>query len=162
MQNAKRLRVYAEAETLAVVVYELARFLPFEERFGLAQQMRRAAVSIGSNIAEGCGRDSNPELLRFLRISLGSATELEFQIGLARRMGMAPPPAIARALDTCLGVQRMLTRLIVKLRPAPEVSRGRPKTENRKPKNPQRCTTPDRTPAPGPARRAAGETTPSP
>lgn len=129
MQNAKKLRVYGVAEDLAVLVYELTREFPVEERFGLAQQMRRAAVSVGSNIAEGSGRDGNAELLRFLRIALGSASELEFQLGLVRRMTLASPRATEPALASCLSVQRMLTRLIVRIRPATGASRGRPKTE---------------------------------
>ena len=129
MQNAKKLRVYGVAEDLAVLVYELTRQFPIEERFGLAQQMRRAAVSVGSNIAEGSGRDGNAELLRFLRIALGSATELEFQLGLARRMRLAAADATSEALASCISVQRMLTRLIITIRPTPDASRGRPKTE---------------------------------
>ncbi|MDB4884850.1 MAG: ribosomal protein [Gemmatimonadetes bacterium] len=129
MQNAKKLRVYQVAEDLAVLVYALTREFPVEERFGVAQQMRRAAVSVGSNIAEGSGRDGNAELLRFLRIALGSATELEFQLGVVRRMHLASPAATALTLDSCLSAQRMLTRLIMKIRPTPETSRGRPKTD---------------------------------
>ena len=83
MQSAKSLRVYRAAEELAVRVDEVARLLPIEERFALSQQLRRSAISVGSNIAEGCGRDSDAELTRFLRIALGSATELEFQLRIA-------------------------------------------------------------------------------
>ncbi len=126
MQSVKRLRVYAHSQDLAVLVYQLTRSLPADERFGLVSQMRRAAVSIGSNIAEGCGRDSNAELLRFLRIAMGSATELEFQIGLVRRMSLAEESEIDPALESCLSIQRMLTRLAVKLRPAPSAIRGLP------------------------------------
>jgi four helix bundle protein len=126
LRSAKRRRVYSEAEDLAVLVYELARRLPIDERYGLASQMRRAAVSIGSNIAEGCGRDGNPELLRFLRIALGSATELGFQLGLVQRMSLAAPQLVRPATSACTGMQRMLTRLIIRRRPATETSRGRP------------------------------------
>ncbi len=129
MQSATRLRVYGEAENLAVLVYELTRALPPEERYGLSSQMRRAAVSIGSNIAEGCGRDGNVELSRFLRIALGSATELEFQLRLVGRLSVARRVEVDPPMQACLGLQRMLTRLIVRLRPAPEASRGRPVTE---------------------------------
>ena len=71
MQNPSRLRVFAESEELALSTYRLARSLPHDERYALGQQLRRAAVSIGSNIAEGCGRGGNRELMRFLSIALG-------------------------------------------------------------------------------------------
>ena len=129
MQSASRLRVYAHAEDLAVLVYQLTRGLPADERFGLSSQMRRAAVSIGSNIAEGCGRDSNAELLRFLRIALGSATELEFQLKLVRRLALTDARSVDDATDGCTRLQRMLTLLIIRLRPAPGASRGRPTTD---------------------------------
>jgi four helix bundle protein len=136
MQSAKSLRVYHAAEELAVRVYRVARLLPVEERFALSQQLRRSAVSVGSNIAEGCGRDSDAELTRFLRIALGSATELEFQLRIATRLGLLGGDQISVPLDACLTVQRMLTRLIVAVRPAPVTSRGRPKAE--KPKTDER------------------------
>src|SRR4051812_13816622 len=83
MQSASRLRVLGEAEELALQVYHLTSTFPAEERYGFSQQMRRAAISIGSNIAEGCGRDGPREFARFLGIALGSATELAFQLRIA-------------------------------------------------------------------------------
>jgi four helix bundle protein len=129
MQNVKSLRVYHAAEDLAVEVYGVARALPSDERFALGQQMRRSVVSIGSNIAEGCGRGGTVELCRFLRIALGSATELEFQLAIARRLGFVPAQSATAVIDSCTSLQRMLTRLIVRLRPAPGASRGRPRTD---------------------------------
>jgi four helix bundle protein len=126
MQNPTKLRVFGAAEELAVHIYQLVRPFPADERFGLGQQMRRAAISIGSNIAEGCGRGSNRELSRFLAIALGSATELEFQVRLAHRLGFIDDARFHVATDLVLSAERMLTRLIVRLRPAPEASRGRP------------------------------------
>ena len=126
MQNPSNLRVFAQAEELAVLVYLLARTLPPDERFALSQQMRRAAVSIGSNIAEGCGRGGNKELLRFLSIALGSATELEFQLRIAHRLGYGDEATRADTADHTIRVQRMLTRLITRLRPTLGASRGRP------------------------------------
>ena len=133
MQNAKGLRVYHAAEELAERVYRLAGRLPRDERYALAQQLRRSAVSVGSNIAEGCGRGGNAELSRFLRIALGSATELEFQMRIAVRLELLDSTDAASALDTCLAVQRMLTKLIIAIRPAPGASRGRPTSDNREP-----------------------------
>jgi len=126
MQSVKKLRVYHVAEELAVLVYRASRSLPPEERFGIGQQLRRAAVSVGSNIAEGAARGSNAELTRFLYIALGSATEIEFQLGLAIKLELLNRDTVDAALQSSLAIQRMLTRLIVRLRPAPGSSRGRP------------------------------------
>jgi four helix bundle protein len=126
MQSPTRLRVFHEAEELAVLVYSLTRTLPPDERYGLIQQMRRAGVSIASNIAEGCGRSGNRELIRFLLIALGSATELECQLRIARRLEYVDAALYERTSERTRRVQRMLTRLVVKLRPALETSRGRP------------------------------------
>jgi four helix bundle protein len=126
MQSPTRLRVFREAEELAVVVYRITMTLPNDERFGLCQQMRRAGVSIASNIAEGCGRGGSRELVRFLSIALGSATELEFQLRLARRLEYLIDPDCRSVEEHARRVQRMLTLLIVRLRPALEASRGRP------------------------------------
>ena len=127
MQSPTKLRVFNEAEELALRVYRLVKSLPAEERFGLAQQLRRAAVSVGSNIAEGCGRGSgNQELLRYLSIALGSATELEFQLRLAFRLGYVNEADHSEAAEHVRRVQRMLTLLILRLRPALDASRGQP------------------------------------
>jgi four helix bundle protein len=83
MQNAANLRVTGEASTLAVAIYRATNRFPASERFGLTSQMRRSAVSIGSNIAEGCGRFGNRELVHFLQMAQGSASELEFQAQVA-------------------------------------------------------------------------------
>lgn len=126
MQSVKRLRVYHAAKDLAVLVYRASRFLPVEERFGIGQQLRRAAVSVGSNIAEGAARGGNAELSRFLYIALGSATEIAFQLELSLRLELLGNDIVEPALRSCSSVQRMLTRLIVRLRPAPGTPRGRP------------------------------------
>jgi four helix bundle protein len=126
MQSPTRLRVFLEAEDLAVKVYRLTRTLPSDERYALVQQMRRAGVSIASNIAEGCGRGGNRELIRFRSIALGSATELECQLRLARRLAYIDVGEFHGATEHARRVQRMLTSLIVTLRPAPGASRGPP------------------------------------
>jgi four helix bundle protein len=126
MQSVARLRVFNEAEELAVRVYQLTRTLPAEERFGLGLQMRRAALSIGSNIAEGCGRDTAPDLARFLSIALGSATELEFQSRVALRMGYLNASQHSSLAQSVIHIQKMLIRLILRVRPVSKASRGRP------------------------------------
>jgi len=123
--------VFTQAEELALLVYRLARDLPPVEQFGLGQQMRRAVVSIGSNIAEGCGRGGARELSRYLLIALGSAMELEFQLRLANRFGFVNEENHRIAESSTRAVQRMLTRLVQRVRPARDSSRGRPNTDNR-------------------------------
>ena len=97
MHNHKRLRVYEDALDAAVAVYEYAKCLPDEERFNLTDQTRRSAVSIPSNIAEGCGRSTDKDTARFLSNAIGSAYELETQLLIAQRLGYADPgPLIPR------------------------------------------------------------------
>lgn len=83
MHNFKDLKVWQKARILVKNIYSLTKTFPKEEMFGLTNQMRRAAVSIPSNIAEGCGRGTNRQLAQFLDIAQGSSTELETQIILA-------------------------------------------------------------------------------
>jgi four helix bundle protein len=119
MQNTKNLRVAGHARRVAVSVYRLSETFPIQERFGLAAQMRRAAVSIGSNIAEGCGRRGNRELLNHLYIAFASAKELAFQLQLADDLGFGAQAAradVQRELDV---LERMLNRLTSYLRTQP-------------------------------------------
>src|SRR5690606_11874318 len=83
----KELDVWKKSMDLVETVYSISANFPKEERYGLASQMRRAAVSIPSNIAEGTARKSNKELLQFISIAMGSAAELETQYLIAIRLG---------------------------------------------------------------------------
>ena len=116
MQNHRTLEVYQAAKQLALQVYGVAAGLPVSERYDLARQLRRAAVSVGSNIAEGCGRSTRADLAHFLDDALGSANELEFQLDLCREAGLSPPEQSNQATETARRVQQMLTRLILKIR----------------------------------------------
>jgi four helix bundle protein len=87
MRDLRKLDVAVVARQLALAVYERTGRFPAHERYALAAQMRRAGVSIVSNIAEGTGRGSDREFLRFLYIALGSATELAVQLDLAITLG---------------------------------------------------------------------------
>lgn len=82
----KNLEVWRKSFELACNIYKLTQLFPEEEKFGLVSQMRRAAVSIPSNIAEGCGRGTNKETLRFVDIACGSLAELETHLMLANRL----------------------------------------------------------------------------
>jgi four helix bundle protein len=119
MQDPVNLRVAAATEELAAWVYQATRSFPRDERFSLTAQMRRAAVSIGSNIFEGCGRRTNKELIAFLYIAHGSCSELAFQLRLARRNEFLEEPAAADLTRMLSEVRRMLSKLIRELERRP-------------------------------------------
>ena len=119
MQDTKNLIVAEHARRLALAVYRLTNAFPPEERFGLAQQMRRAAVSIGSNIAEGCGRRGNRELLNYLYIAFASSSEPEFQLQLAADLEFGTDTDCERTRAQLQSVRRMLNRLTAYLRAQP-------------------------------------------
>ena len=87
MGDYRNLELWNRAHQLALAMYRVTANFPVAERHGLTAQMRRAAISIPMNIAEGCGRNTGPELRRFLRICLGSASELEYQVLLCHTLG---------------------------------------------------------------------------
>ena len=87
MSDFKRLKVWEKAHAIALRTYAVTRTFPREETYGLTSQVRRAAVSIGSNLAEGCGRDTRKEFGYFIRIALGSTQELRYQCMLGRDLG---------------------------------------------------------------------------
>jgi four helix bundle protein len=87
MRDHTKLRAFELADQLALAVYKATADFPREEQFGLTSQMRCAAVSIPSNVVEGCARDSSADHLRFLEIVFGSLHELEYQASLAHRLG---------------------------------------------------------------------------
>jgi len=88
MHNFRQLNVWHRALSVTESVYKATNAFPESERFGLITQMRRSAVSVASNIAEGSSRSTNKDFRRFLAIARGSASELETQVILAHRLGM--------------------------------------------------------------------------
>ena len=119
MQDFNNLSVWQAARTLTRRVYEITSPFPEEERFGLKAQMRRASISICSNIAEGCGRGGDPEFRRFLTIAMGSACELECELILSGDLMFIKDPQQATALEIVAEVKRMLSGLIKRLMPPP-------------------------------------------
>lgn len=97
---------------LSVAIYKLTVGFPREELYGLTSQIRRAAVSVISNIAEGHGRGSNAQLVHFLSIARGSAFEVEAQLLLAKELGMGDSGEILLCESLCAEVSRMLYAML--------------------------------------------------
>jgi len=116
IRNYADLVAWQRAVTLAESVYRTTEVMPREEQFGLTSQMRRAAVSIPSNIAEGQGRRTDREFLRMLSIAHGSLRELETQVLLATRLHFLRTDACESVLKQCQEVGRLLNGLINAIR----------------------------------------------
>ena len=108
MHNFKDLRVWQKVIDLTAEIYSLLSTFPSEEKFGLVSQMKRAAVSIPSNIAEGAGRNSNKEFKYFLSISLGSLFEIETQLIIANRLELVNIKTTEQLNNTISDLQRMI------------------------------------------------------
>ena len=108
------LIVWQKAMDLVDEVYSLVKHLPREELYALSDQMRRAAVSIPSNIAEGHGRKARREFLQFLSIATGSVFELETQLSICVRQRYLTEEQVQKALALCEDVGRILTRISTK------------------------------------------------
>ena len=108
------LKVYQESLDLVLSLYQLTSVFPSDEKYGLTSQIRRAGISIPSNIAEGAARQSNKEFVRFLYMSLGSAAEVETQLEIARRLGLLNNEI--EVTDQIIYIKRMLIKLIESLK----------------------------------------------
>jgi four helix bundle protein len=115
-QSFKDLVVWQKAIDLTVDVYKLTAKFPDAERFGLTNQMRRASVSVSSNISEGYGRATKGEYVQFLGHARGSCSELETQLVIAKRLGFGSPGNLESADSLCNEVGRMLGELMKSIR----------------------------------------------
>ena len=100
-----------KSHQITLELYRVTRQLPKHELFGLISQIRRSSASIGENIAEGCGRRSNPEMARFLLIATGSASELDYELLLAHDLDYVDDPTYMRLRSALEEVRRMMTGL---------------------------------------------------
>lgn len=116
-QRYDNLQVWQKSMDLVCETYKLISIFPLEEKFGLAQQIRRSAVSIPSNIAEGAGRKAVRDFMRFLFIALGSANELETQILLSQKLGFIAASQIDSVINRIGEIRKMLYGLIQRLDP---------------------------------------------
>lgn len=109
MRDHRKLVAFVKARDLALRVYRVTAGFPVEERYGLAAQIRRASVSVPSNLVEGCARRSERDYARFVDMALGSARELEFQLDLAQELGFL------RENGDLIGQSQEVSRLVTGL-----------------------------------------------
>ncbi|HLW20520.1 MAG TPA: four helix bundle protein [Cyclobacteriaceae bacterium] len=114
MHNYKELKVWKRSIALNVHIYEITKSYPFEERYGLISQMRRSAVSIPSNIAEGGGRRTDKDFAHFLSFAHGSICELESQLYISLELKFISQEDFDKIASELTEIQKMLYSLIVK------------------------------------------------
>lgn len=115
MQDFRKLDVWQLSHQLVLDVYRASAGFPPDELYGLTSQIRRAAASVPTNIAEGCGRETSGELRRFLYVAMGSASELEYLLLLACDLGFLGQTMYQQLHEKVSSVRRMLNALIQKL-----------------------------------------------
>ncbi len=146
MRDHTKLRAFELADEVALLTYKFTADFPKAEQFGLTSQMRRAAVSVPSNIVEGCARNSTADYLRFLDIAVGSLRELEYQASLATRLGFAPGESAlpAKLIETSKVLGALIRSLRLLRRPSRTRRRTRPRPAAHRPsrlvcREPARC-----------------------
>ncbi|MEO1288430.1 MAG: four helix bundle protein [Chloroflexota bacterium] len=116
MRDFRDIKAWHKAHSLVLSVYDATRQFPDDERYGLTSQIRRASASIPANIAEGCGKGSDAELARFMQISMGSASELEYHLLLARDLHYLNNTTYDDLHSRTVEVKKMLAPFIKTLR----------------------------------------------
>jgi four helix bundle protein len=117
MRDFEKLKVWEKSHQWVLRIYHVTSYFPSHERFTLVTQLRRSAVSIPANIAEGCGTESSKELCRVLRIAAASASESEYQLLLARDLGYLKEETYLDLNAKINEVKNMLNSLIITLKP---------------------------------------------
>jgi four helix bundle protein len=115
MHNYKELNIWKRAIKLAVSVYKISAALPTDERYGLTSQIKRAVVSIASNIAEGAGRNTNGEFMQFLGIANGSSFELTTQLIITSELGLLKEEQVTTIINELDEIQKMLYSFMTNL-----------------------------------------------
>jgi len=118
MQDYPNLKVWTKAHQLALAIYAATQGFPKEETYGLRSQLRSASSSIGTNLAEGCGRDGDKEFARFVHFSIGSANELDYQLHLSRDLRLIRSTQYGDLHKRVTEIKKMLVSLLRKLRAA--------------------------------------------
>ena len=118
MKDFHELKVWQKAHELTLTIYQITAPFPREELYGLTSQIRRSCSSIPANLAEGCGRSGDAELARFCSIVMGSASDLEYHLLLARDLKLINPRDYEELVQRAIELKRMLTALMQKLKAA--------------------------------------------
>ena len=116
MKDFRELKVWGKSHSLALTIYKATAGFPRDELYGLTSQIRRCATSIPANIAEGCGRGSDAELARFCQVAMGSASELEYHLLLARDLGLLSSGDWENLSGGVIEIKKMLATFIRRLR----------------------------------------------
>jgi four helix bundle protein len=116
MKNFRDLQIWCRSHGLALEIYRITREFPKSELYGLVSQMRRSSSSIPTNIAEGCGRNTERDFARFLDNAMGSASELEYQLILSHDLEYISKDTYERTALELTEIKRMLNAFIQKLR----------------------------------------------
>lgn len=116
MKSFHDLQVWRKSHELTLAIYVATKEFPRDELFGLTSQIRRACASIPANIAEGCGRNSDNELRRFLEIAMGSASELEYHLLLSKDLEYISESIHTKLNESTCEIKRMLSGFIQKLK----------------------------------------------
>ncbi len=116
MRDHTKLKAFELADEVALLIYRVTAGFPKEELYGLTSQMRRAAVSVPSNVVEGCARDSQADYLRFLTIAFGSLRELHYQLSLSIRLGFLEGQDTTLIEAKIIEAEKVLNGLIRALR----------------------------------------------
>jgi four helix bundle protein len=119
MKDYRKLNVWVRTHARTLALYEHSAKFPRSETYGLTSQLRRAASSIGANIAEGCGRGTDGDMRRFFKIAMGSATETDYDLVLARDLGFIASDVCLALVTEIAEIEKMLTAFILRLRPVP-------------------------------------------
>ena len=114
--NFKELKIWKAAIRLTKEIYKITRDFPKEEIYGLTSQIRRSAVSVPSNIAEGCGRNTDKQLVNFLNISMGSLCELETQLIISKELGYLKEEKTKNILSNIDELERMINGFRTKIK----------------------------------------------
>jgi four helix bundle protein len=116
MKDFRTLKVWEKAHALTLTIYKATEAFPKQEVYALTNQIQRAAVSVPSNIAEGCGKDSDAELKRYFLIAMGSSSELEYLLLLAHDLGYLSQDTFQSMNNELVETRKMLNAFIQKLR----------------------------------------------
>ena len=116
MRDHTKLRAFEIADEVAILIYQITAKFPKDELYGLTSQMRRAAVSVPSNIVEGCARDTQADYRRFLTLAFGSLRELHYQLSLSQRLGLLSDQDNSIVAPIIVEAEKVLNGLIRSLR----------------------------------------------